>query len=309
LDLRTARERLFAVPLDSFVETRAELVAELTQQGQKDDSKKLKGIRRPTLSAWATNQIVRCAPDDVSTFFEASDELRRVQHAMLHGQSERAAYQTAAEAFRTATTMLGATIRRTLDAGGRNIEPPLVERILSNFRVATVSGERRAELLSGQLENDVTAGDDDLAGVLGATAGGAGTSDIPQGVPAKEIPAKAAGNADARREQLEQAKRAREEIARVQAEEARRRLEVARSEEAAAIARATEAEAHAVRSRTVCDQARERLGEADRTAAQAREAWRDAQLIAQRADREAAEARAQRESAVQRRETVERRSG
>ena len=137
--------------------------------------------------------------------------------------------------------------------------PPLVERILSNFRVATVSDERRAELLSGQLENDVTAGDDDLAGVLGATAGGAGTSDIPQGVPAKEIPAKSASKDDARREQLEQAKRAREEIARIQAEEARRRLEVARSEEAAAIARATEAEAHAVRSRTACDQARERL--------------------------------------------------
>ena len=130
MDLPTARERLFAVSLNRFVETPAELAAELAQQGQKDDSKKLKGIRRPTVSAWATNQVVQDAPDDVSAFFEASDDLRRVQQAMLRGQSERAAYQTAAETFRTATTLLGATIRRTLESSGKNVEPSLVERII-----------------------------------------------------------------------------------------------------------------------------------------------------------------------------------
>ena len=309
MDLHTARERLFAVSFDRFVETRAELAAELAQQGQKDDSKKLKGIRRPTVSAWATNQVVQDAPDDVSAFFEASDDLRRVQQAMLRGQSDRAAYQAAAETFRTATTLLGSTIRRTLESSGKNVEPSLVERIISNFRVATVSSERRSELLGGQLENDVAAGDDDLAGVFGAAAGGTGESDISQTAPTKEIPVKSDSKVDARREQLEQAKRAREETARLQAEEARRRVEVARNEEAAAIAKAIEAEAHAIRSRAACDQAREQLDEADRVAAQARQTWRDAQLTAQRADREAAEAKAQRESAVQRRETIERRSG
>jgi hypothetical protein len=305
LDLRSARDQLFAAPLERFVETRAELAAELAQNGQKDDSKTLKGIRRPSLSAWATNQVVRNALAEVTAFFEANDHLRQVQHAMMSGQSERTAYQAAAETFRDATTVLGTAIRETLEGLGRNVEAPLVERVLSNVRLAAVSDQRRDEVLSGQLENDVASGEDDLASVFGAALSGA--PGAPPAAPAKVGPVTV--NKEATRiERLEQARRDREQQARAQEEEARQRLQAARDDEAAAVKQATEAEARATQARAACDQARERLDEADRAATQARQTWRDAQLVAQRADREAAETKAKKESAVQRREGIERKS-
>jgi hypothetical protein len=283
VDLETARDQLFAAVLERFVETRAELAAELVRSGQKDDAKKLKGIRRPSVSAWATNQVVRLARDEVTSFFDANDHLRGAQHAMMSGQIERTAYQSATESFREATNSLGAAIRETLEKGGRSVDSALVERVISNFRVAAVSEERRAQVLRGQLENDVAAGDDDLASVFGAVAGGPEVPFTPRAAPVKPPQ-------------------------RAQEEEARRRLEAARDEESAAEKASLEAAAKATEARAACDRARELLDEADRTAAKARQDWRDAQLIAQRADREAAESKAKLEAAAQRREAAERRA-
>src|SRR5690242_5598354 len=96
MNLQEAREQLFAAPFGRFVEVRTELGAELTRGGQKEDSRKLKGIHRPSISAWATNQVVRLAPEDVRQFLDASDHLYQVQSAMLSGQSDRSSYQNAA---------------------------------------------------------------------------------------------------------------------------------------------------------------------------------------------------------------------
>jgi hypothetical protein len=283
VDLSTAKDQLFAAPLERFVETRAELAAELTKAGRKADSKTLKGIRRPSLSAWATNQVVRHARDDVTAFFEANDHMRGAQHAMMSGQIERVVYQAAAESFREATSALAAAIRYTLEKEGKSVESPLVERVISSVRLAAVSEERRAEVLRGQMENDLAAGDDDLASAFGAMAGGPVVTFTPRAVPAKPPP-------------------------RADENEALRRLQAARDDEEVAARQAAEAEARATEARGASDVARERLDEADRAAAKARQDWRDAQLVAQRADRESAETKAKWETATKRREAAERSS-
>jgi hypothetical protein len=299
VDLRNARERLFAAPLEGFVALRTELAKELAQEGHKADSRALRGIHRPSISAWATNQVVRRALDDAAAFFEASDHLRRAQHAMLAGQTERASYQALAEVFREATTALGAAIRDMLTSVGRTADPPLIERVLSNFRNAAVSEERRKDLLGGQLESDITIGDDNLASLFGAMPSGREqlAADFPQGVGKPQ-----AGGS-------EKALRDREQQARAQKEELLRRLQAARDDEAVVAQGLLQAETRVTQARAACDRAREQLDEADRAAAQARQAWRETETALRRAERDAAEARAALQSATQRRESAERKAG
>jgi hypothetical protein len=296
MDLRDARDQLFAASLDRFVAVRTELAALLAREGHKEDSRALKSIHRPSVSAWATNQLVRRARDDVEAFFEADDHLRQAQHAMLTGQSERASYQALAEVFREATNGLGASIREMLTSVGRNADPPLVERVLANCRNAAVSEDRRKQLLGGQLEDDIAVGEDDLVGLFGAMPVGT----APSAPPRVAVTAKASAP--------EQARRAREEQLRLQKEELLRRLQAARDDEEAAAKRVEQAKTLVTQARAACDQAREQLDEADRAAKEAREAWRDKETIVRRAEREAADAGTALQSATQRREAAERKA-
>jgi hypothetical protein len=296
LDIKGARDQLFAASLESFVEVRKELAAALASEGKKDDSRALKNVRRPSLSAWATNQVVRQALDESHAFFAASDALRHDQHAMMSGQSDRASYQLCAEAFRNASSELGAAARAILAKGGRSGDPALVERILTNFRHAAASQERREDLLGGELENDIAPGEDDLASSFGAMAGGAPP---PSRGPAPE----------GRPNRSEEARRAREEQLRAQKEELVRRLQSARAEETTAGQHALDAESRATRARWACDEARAKLDEVDAAAVRARQEWRDAELVAQRATREASEARTAHERAREKRAAIEQKAG
>jgi hypothetical protein len=294
VDLRNARDQLFAASLERFVAVRGELAVALAREGHKEDSRTLKGIHRPSVSAWATNQVVRHALGDVGTFFEAGDQLRHAQHAMLTGKSERASYQALAEVFREATTTLGATIREVLTNVGRNADSALVERVLSNFRNAAVSEDRRNKVLGGQLEDDIAVGDDDLAGLFGAMPGGSRAPSAAS--PRVAVTAKASAS-DKREEQL-----------RVQKEERRLRLQAARDDEEAVAKRATQAQTLVTQARAACDQARAHLDEVDRAAAEARQAWRAMENTLRRAEREATEARTALQTATQRREAAERKA-
>ena len=93
MDKREAEDQLFAASLDAFVETRARLAAALAAAGQKEDGQALKKLRRPSASAWATNQVVRRARAALNLFLEASARLRGSQGAIVAGRGDRGQYQ------------------------------------------------------------------------------------------------------------------------------------------------------------------------------------------------------------------------
>ena len=76
MDLNQATDQLLSAAWESFVETRARLADELARAGQRDESRALKKLRRPTAAAWATNQVVRRERAAVDGYLAASDELR-----------------------------------------------------------------------------------------------------------------------------------------------------------------------------------------------------------------------------------------
>ncbi|HYZ11502.1 MAG TPA: hypothetical protein VE962_06365 [Actinomycetota bacterium] len=72
-------DRLFEAPPDQFVAERDRLSAALRERGESDLASEVKKLRKPTLPAWALNQLVRRQRREVDELLQAGQELREVQ--------------------------------------------------------------------------------------------------------------------------------------------------------------------------------------------------------------------------------------
>src|SRR2546423_14511805 len=76
---RSEVERLYAEPLDRFIDARTELVKRLREEGSGDAAAEAGRLRKPTVPAWAVDQLARLAPEDLGALFEANERLRAAQ--------------------------------------------------------------------------------------------------------------------------------------------------------------------------------------------------------------------------------------
>lgn len=88
-------DAIHAVPRDEFVATRQARVRQLRADGHRAEATALSSCRKPTVAAWATNQLPRRHPEAVAELLEAGAALRTAQ--------SRAASGRGAEGLRGAT--------------------------------------------------------------------------------------------------------------------------------------------------------------------------------------------------------------
>ena len=306
MDLNQATDQLLSAAWESFVETRARLADELARAGQRDESRALKKLRRPTAAAWVTNQVVRRERAAVDGYLAASDELRSRQEAMLGGGGERAAFQAAAEGLRGATASLSQAVRRALHQGDREPDRAQIEGVLANVRTAALDGDQRAALLAGRLLADLVPGED-LAGLFGASlAAGAASTPAVSPPPAPAVKEETRVDHAARRSQEAEARRQAE--ARARREEHARLLAAARAEESTAREGADAAAAAAAKARTTRDEAQNHLDELETALTKARDALKEATAALRTAEREESESEATAHRASHHRQTLEKAS-
>jgi len=70
-------DELYRVPLAEFTKTRDAIAARLSAAGQKDAAAELKRVKKPSIPAWAANQVVWRAPDAWRRLREAAKAMRR----------------------------------------------------------------------------------------------------------------------------------------------------------------------------------------------------------------------------------------
>jgi len=87
--LRDGLKELFQVQLGEFVTTRNRLARELASAGDRASSVRVKSLRRPTLSAWAINQVYWCSPGVFQSLMDAGEDLRSEQQRALSGGPSR----------------------------------------------------------------------------------------------------------------------------------------------------------------------------------------------------------------------------
>jgi hypothetical protein len=146
-DLEAEIDRLYGLPLDEFVKARDELARALRRADRRPDADRVKGLRKPTVGAWALNQAVRTRRDDLRELLDAGDALRAAQERLLAG-GDRAELRRASERERKLVSRLAEAAVAIGGEAGRSggLEP----RLRATLHAAALDERARTELAAGR---------------------------------------------------------------------------------------------------------------------------------------------------------------
>ena len=290
-DLEAEVDVLYEREPDAFVAARDDLVRRLRSAGRRDDAASVKRLRRPTVAAWALNQLSRRRREDVQRLIRHGDELRRVQEELLVGRG-RDQLRAATSARRATLDELADATLTLLSEGGRTGVEAHRDDVLSSLEAASLEPEAGAALLQGRLTTGLTptAGFD----LLGAPSGAAsGRQDVTAAPEPGTRPGAGSAATDAAAHQARLAE-ARQVAADARDLAERRRTEAGEVAETAARARrlAREAEQEVERLARELESARRTAARAASAADDAESRLADAERVADKAERQAAAAEA-----------------
>jgi len=191
-------DALFQEDPKTFVAARDRLAKELRARGQRDDAAAVRALRRPSVSAWALNQVARRDASTIERLLETVERARVAQDEVLGG-AER-------ETLRDALTERRHALAAVIDAARVVIE--------ESGRSADASTRDIESALQGSLTPDFT--DSLRRGVLTDLDAGAGAEDSLTGLLSASVPTSSASatraeNATRRKEREAQLARLRTE--------------------------------------------------------------------------------------------------
>jgi hypothetical protein len=210
--LDEAVDHLYAADLDAFVGERARLARELRDSGDRSAAEQVGKLKKPTVAAWALNQLARRRRRDVDLLLDAGHRLRQAQEGVVGG-ADRASFEKAQQNERDALRRLTQQASELL--GGASAQ--VLSQISQTLRAAAVSEEGRELLARGRFTTPLEAEGFDVFGVLPAP---------PKAGPTKKQPAQAQKKAS---DELRKAKERLRELEQ-QARAAKREAERSKSE-------------------------------------------------------------------------------
>ena len=156
-DLDAALAALYQLPLEQFVATRDQLARRLRAAGDRDSARQVAGLRRPSVSAWAANQLAHAAPNAVAELLEVGAALRQAQQEALAGQPGAARQlRTATAHLRAAITRLSSRAETLLVRVGHAASDATLARLAATLQAAATGDEAtRAALAQGRLLGDL----------------------------------------------------------------------------------------------------------------------------------------------------------
>ena len=143
-------DRLYALPLEEFTRERDALVKQLRKDGDADAAAGVKELKKPSVAAWAVNQVRRDRPDEVRELLDVTEELHRV-HAKLSSAGARERLEEAAEMQRTLIRSLVRCASQLLEAGGHAASDVTLGKVADTLRAAAVDDELREQVADGRV--------------------------------------------------------------------------------------------------------------------------------------------------------------
>jgi hypothetical protein len=158
-------DRLYALPLDEFTSSRNGLARRLKKEGDAGAADEVAALVKPSVPAWAINQVARREKASMRALLDAAAKLRKAQERALGGgdaDALRAAQSTERDAVRDLTRRAG----ELLEEAGRPATRAVLERIRTTLGAAALTEPARSALKAGRLTSEVEAsGFDALAGI------------------------------------------------------------------------------------------------------------------------------------------------
>jgi len=265
-----AVDELYPLPPGEFTAARNELATRLRKAGERAGADAVKRLAKPTLSAWALNQVAHRKPAVIQQLLAAGGDLARAQQHLLAGYGQ-AEFR---EASRTEKAAVAATVQAAAavlgESSGQLPGKAMLDRLEATARAATTDPNAGDILRAGRLTTDLDPTSfGDLAG-FGSAAAPIPFPKRPVPEPRETTPPPSPRAPSDRQKRMAGA---REEVSRLQ-----RALKALREE-------AGEAEGEAARTRQAA-------GRADR-------AWTEARQAAAKAEQATAAARKAQDDAAE----------
>jgi len=271
-EVEQAADELYGLLPGEFTSARDEHVKALRADGERDAAAAVKALRKPTVAAWALNQLSRARKKDLDALLSAGEKLRAAQEELLGG-GDRSAFQKAAAKERELVARLsGDAVALANEAGER--AAGLQEKVSATLHAAALDEETAAELRAGRMVREREA--------IGGFGGpGGGEAPAPAKRPRRTerstpAPDDKSGGQSERRQRLT--------VARTDERHARRELEAAERMLAQAKGRAEAAAAHAKEAAERASTTAARVKEAARAQAAARKAHARAESALEKAE-------------------------
>ena len=169
-DVDAQADALYGLSPGEFVTARGELVKTLKADGRKADAAVVAKLPKPSLPAWAVNQVVRTQQVDVRTLWAAGDAVVAAQERMLAGKADRDELRAAVEAERSALSPLAQAARGLMTAPGRFLAEGAAQEVVETLHAAALDPAARPDVEAGRLARPLR-----MAG-MGAVAGGGARS-------------------------------------------------------------------------------------------------------------------------------------
>lgn len=184
---------LFRSPPEQFIQARNVLALSLREQGQPEEAMSVKALRKPTVPAWALNQIAERDPQGIDLLLDAGAELRAAQQATLSSAQEPWRLRTASELRRQAVMRLARVASAVLEESGRTSSAH-VDEVMTALETASIDAEAGDRLRTGTFERvpPAATGLGDVFGLTIVPTGEEAVEPAPGSTRAKAAPKKKA---------------------------------------------------------------------------------------------------------------------
>ncbi len=146
---------LYGLPLDQFIPERTAMARELRKAGERERAGEVAALRKPSVAAWAVNQLVRTQRQPVADLLAAGDALRAAQDDVLAGRGDAQSLRAAVEQERAAVDALTDAARGLLSSEGNELSETIIERVSDTLHAAALDDEARSQVSDGRLEREL----------------------------------------------------------------------------------------------------------------------------------------------------------
>src|SRR4051812_6203371 len=179
-------DELFGLPLEGFIPEPTALARSLRGEGRRDEAAEVAATRKPSVAAWAVNQLVRTQGRAVKELFAAGDALRAAQEQVVRGEGDGGGLRSAAERERAVVDELVAAARGLLSSEGHGLSEAVLTRVSDTLNAAALDEAAREQVREGRLERELRYVG--FGGGLGAGGAPVGPTAKPRRQPAPKPP-------------------------------------------------------------------------------------------------------------------------
>jgi hypothetical protein len=140
-------DSLFALPLEEFTAARNTLAGRLAGKGDKTGAANVKGLRKPSVTAWAVNQLAHSHARDIKRLLDATDAVQNAGDAS-------ALRRTTAARTKILSGLVDAA-RDILEDAGRAATGTQLDKITQTLQAASTSDDHKDDLVHGRLQQDL----------------------------------------------------------------------------------------------------------------------------------------------------------